>query len=384
MILVGMGYVFANIADAQATSQSMPTITITAPTLNSSWDFGNTKTIAWQTTKLLSSVKGQIFLTKKDTAPLAGGALTRYLVVNNLPNTGSYVWSSVGNAYAFNKNGFTSLNETCNKTVPPAECYTIATKVPAGIYDISVWFSADPADIFPTNSLGQFIVNGSSSNIVGMMTVSSPGVALQIGTIVTTTTTTTTTTATASPTGCSPGDLFNAVTGKSCSLSTLPVVAGCPVGALYNGITGKPCLAGVPIVTPVTPGCPVGALYNGITGKPCVAGVPPIVPANQSSQSPATQTPSTPLTNNSQNISINTSTSFYDFGTVTLRRGSRGSAVGELQRFLNDKEDLELVLDGKFGPKTQTAVIQFQQQNELKPDGLVGPKTKAQMTAKIN
>jgi hypothetical protein len=354
MILVGTGYVLANIADAQVASQSMPTITITAPSINSAWDFGNTKTIAWQTTKLLSSVKGQIFLTKKDTTSLTGGTLARYLVVNNLPNTGSYVWSSVGNVYALNKSGFTSSNETCNQTMPPVECYTIVTKIPAGIYVMSVWFSANPADIFPTNSLGQFIVNGSPSNIVGMMTISSPEVALQIGTIATTTTTT--------AQGCTGGNLFDPTTGKSCSAITPS--QGCAVGDLFNGKTGKPCVAGVAPINPVIPGCPVGALYNGITGKPCVAGVPSVI--------------------SSQNISTNTFTSYYNFGTVTLGIGSKGVAVKELQRFLNDKEGLVLDLDGKFGPKTQTAVIQFQQQNGLKLDGLVGPKTKAQMTAKIN
>ncbi|MFA5932153.1 MAG: peptidoglycan-binding domain-containing protein [Candidatus Paceibacterota bacterium] len=356
IVLLSAGYMSVTVIHAQVASQSMPTITITAPTINSIWDFGNTKTIAWQTTKLLSSVKGQIFLTKKDATSLTSGALTRYLVVNNLPNTGSYVWSSVGNVYALNKSGFTSLNETCNQTMPPVECYTIATKIPAGIYVMNIWFSADPADIFPTNPLGQFIVNGSLSNIVGMMTVASPGVSLQIGTIVATTTTTTTTSTTLTP-GCTGGNLFDPITGKSCSVVTLP--QGCRVGDLFNGKTGKPCVAGVTPINPVTPGCPVGALYNGITGKPCVAGVHSVT--------------------SSQNISTNTSTSYYNFGTLILKRGSSGIAVTELQRFLNDKESFSLVLDGKFGPKTQTAVIQFQQQNGLKPDGIAGPKTKAKM-----
>lgn len=303
-----------------STTSGMPTITITAPAANSSWDFGNTKTIAWQTTKLLSSVKGQIFLARKDTSSLVSGIQTRYLIVNNLSNIGSYAWSSVGNAYALNKNGFTSSNETCNQTMPPAECYTIPTKVSAGIYVMSVWFSVNPSDVFAANSLGQFIVNGSPSNIVGMMNISSPGVALKIGTIsdVISTTTSTTTTST---TSCATGDLF-----------------------------------------------------NRITGKPCVTSVV------SSTTTSVDQVPSSP-TNNSQDTQKSSATPYYNFGTVTLRRGSTGLAVVELQKFLNDKEGLGLVLDGKLGPKTIEVIRKWQSAHGLVVDGLVGPKTKIQMNA---
>lgn len=58
----------------------------------------------------------------------------------------------------------------------------------------------------------------------------------------------------------------------------------------------------------------------------------------------------------------------------TLSIGSAGSEVFMLQRalfFLN----YSLVIDGNFGPGTQAAVIQFQQDHQLSADGIAGPDT---------
>jgi len=52
----------------------------------------------------------------------------------------------------------------------------------------------------------------------------------------------------------------------------------------------------------------------------------------------------------------------------TLRNGSRGAAVEELQRRL-------FVIDGVFGGITEAAVKAFQKQHTLKADGIVGPIT---------
>jgi len=73
----------------------------------------------------------------------------------------------------------------------------------------------------------------------------------------------------------------------------------------------------------------------------------------------------------------------YNFGTVTLKNGSSGEAVKELQRFLNKKLLLSLVIDGKLGPKTVTIIKKWQKDYNLAPDGLVGNKTKAIMNAQI-
>ena len=74
-----------------------------------------------------------------------------------------------------------------------------------------------------------------------------------------------------------------------------------------------------------------------------------------------------------------TTTNSYNFGTVTLRNGSRGEAVKELQRFLNNNLNLGLVIDGILGPKTIAVIKTWQKAHDLVPDGLVGTKTKAVM-----
>ena len=60
----------------------------------------------------------------------------------------------------------------------------------------------------------------------------------------------------------------------------------------------------------------------------------------------------------------------------TVRFGSRGPAVEELQQKLNQFGTTPpLVVDGIFGPLTRAAVIAFQRANTLDPDGVVGPLT---------
>ena len=57
-----------------------------------------------------------------------------------------------------------------------------------------------------------------------------------------------------------------------------------------------------------------------------------------------------------------------------LRRGSRGSAVVDLQELLRD-HDIPLTIDGDFGPATDTAVRFFQGSKGLVADGIVGANT---------
>lgn len=59
----------------------------------------------------------------------------------------------------------------------------------------------------------------------------------------------------------------------------------------------------------------------------------------------------------------------------TLRKGSSGDEVAELQALLNAKYGADLDIDGVFGAKTETAVKAFQQAHGLTRDGIVGPKT---------
>ncbi|MFA5841191.1 MAG: immunoglobulin-like domain-containing protein [Candidatus Paceibacterota bacterium] len=70
--------------------------------------------------------------------------------------------------------------------------------------------------------------------------------------------------------------------------------------------------------------------------------------------------------------------------TLYLKKGPpynvriQGNEVMELQKFLNlSPYDSGLVVDGKFGPLTEAAVIKFQLANDLIGDGIVGASTRA-------
>lgn len=61
---------------------------------------------------------------------------------------------------------------------------------------------------------------------------------------------------------------------------------------------------------------------------------------------------------------------------ATLRIGMKGSTeVMVLQQNLKTLGFYEGSVDGNFGPRTQMAVVRFQQDNKLSADGIVGPKT---------
>ncbi len=59
----------------------------------------------------------------------------------------------------------------------------------------------------------------------------------------------------------------------------------------------------------------------------------------------------------------------------TVRWGSRGPAVADLQRRLGAAGFSPGPVDGVFGPKTNAAVVAFQRARGLEVDGIVGPKT---------
>jgi hypothetical protein len=166
------------------------------------------------------------------------------------------------------------------------------------------------------------------------------------------TTSTTVSVTTATPTiatlisGCTGTTGFSITTGKSCSSNTTAtnsnVILGCD-----SRTTG----------------------FSTISGKSCVG--------NTSTTSASTSTVSA----TSPQTTLSSTSLPYSLGTMTLKKGSKGPAVKELQRFLNDKLNLGLVLDGVFGSKTTLVIKKWQSAHGLNPDGLVGPKTKALMNS---
>ena len=63
-------------------------------------------------------------------------------------------------------------------------------------------------------------------------------------------------------------------------------------------------------------------------------------------------------------------------GGSMLRKGGKGDAIRELQQRLIAAGH-NISADGDFGPKTRAAVIAFQRNHGLTPDGVVGPQTAA-------
>ena len=62
----------------------------------------------------------------------------------------------------------------------------------------------------------------------------------------------------------------------------------------------------------------------------------------------------------------------------TIMRGHTGPDVLAIQDALKIRAPgLALVSDGQFGSNTQAAVVAFQSKNRLKPDGIVGPRTRS-------
>jgi murein L,D-transpeptidase YcbB/YkuD len=58
-----------------------------------------------------------------------------------------------------------------------------------------------------------------------------------------------------------------------------------------------------------------------------------------------------------------------------LSVGSQGQEVRDLQAFLSQRGYYDSTVDGIYGPRTQSAVRQFQQAQNLQADGIVGPQT---------
>jgi peptidoglycan hydrolase-like protein with peptidoglycan-binding domain len=60
---------------------------------------------------------------------------------------------------------------------------------------------------------------------------------------------------------------------------------------------------------------------------------------------------------------------------IQRQQGSTGQAVRAIQVLLNDKFGYGIAVDGIFGPSTDDAVRDFQDDHDLAVDGIVGPQT---------
>lgn len=67
----------------------------------------------------------------------------------------------------------------------------------------------------------------------------------------------------------------------------------------------------------------------------------------------------------------------------TLRKGSQGTGVKNLQKCLNNVMSSGLTVDGIFGENTLKAVKAFQKKYKLVVDGIFGPKSIAKMKSAL-
>ncbi|MEE8601911.1 peptidoglycan-binding protein [Euzebya tangerina] len=67
-----------------------------------------------------------------------------------------------------------------------------------------------------------------------------------------------------------------------------------------------------------------------------------------------------------------------------LKTGASGSSVADWQADLNTAIDAGLATDGAFGPATEAATREFQQQEGLTVDGIVGPASRAAMERRLD
>ncbi len=72
-----------------------------------------------------------------------------------------------------------------------------------------------------------------------------------------------------------------------------------------------------------------------------------------------------------------TATAEYTLGTRTLRNGSKGTDVQDMQEFLLQLgyELPKYGADGEFGSETETAIKAFQKKDSIKADGIYGSDT---------
>ncbi len=84
-----------------------------------------------------------------------------------------------------------------------------------------------------------------------------------------------------------------------------------------------------------------------------------------------------PLSLNLYTYCHNSPIMYTDPSGHSIKKGDTGKNVAAIQRTLKAEGYYTGAIDGKFGPKTEAAVRAFQDDNNLKTDGIVGSKTTA-------
>lgn len=159
-------------------------------------------------------------------------------------------------------------------------------------------------------------------------------------------------------------------------------------GSSYTPPTIPPIFPIIPVVSPtlVIPGCDNRTTgFSIATGQSCTGNsaststTPIIIPGCNGTTGFSVTTGqscfgNTGTFNIPKNGQVLGAQSFHF--TLTLKKGSKGNEVTELQKFLNNAGYNVGTPDGQFGAKTKATVIKFQTANKLIGDGIVGAKVR--------
>jgi len=138
--------------------------------------------------------------------------------------------------------------------------------------------------------------------------------------------------------------------------------------------------------TPTTPASPGSTPTITPESEPTLAPaspgptptISPVGPTPTPSVSP-TSTPTTPSPASTSPAAGNSLKQYSASSAPSLRVGSQGQAVRDVQTFLKEVGVYLGPIDGIYGVQTESAVKSFQESKNLTSDGVVGPQTWAVM-----
>jgi len=107
-------------------------------------------------------------------------------------------------------------------------------------------------------------------------------------------------------------------------------------------------------------------------------------PASVSNSRPTNPTPSVTPTPSGNNSSIKAELQKLIDDNVLMKKGSRGTRVGTVQKFLNLYNGTDATVDNDFGTTTENQIKVFQKKEGLTADGQVGSGSYKKMIEWLN
>jgi len=158
----------------------------------------------------------------------------------------------------------------------------------------------------------------------------------------------------------------------SVTVSSSAPPADCTGSVKFSMTTGQLCANYVASAAPAAlpADCLGTTQYSAGTGQLCTNYVAPAAPA------PVVSPPATTTNATTSAPAKTTKTTTFKF-TKSIKQGSSGTEVSELQKKLSALGYYKSKVDGKFGPTTDKAVKAFQKAHKIPQVGNVGPQTRS-------